>query len=118
MRGPEHGPEATSRRAGGESGVAAVTCLEGDSVWDAARQGLWSRELADAAFARIERKAAGDMAARCPHPALFCIEYRDGLRASVFDGVTAELFVSRPRHSTAYTRSGTPRLYFQVGAGF
>ena len=33
------------RRDGGESGIAAVQCLEGDAVWEAGERGLWSREL-------------------------------------------------------------------------
>ena len=37
------------RRTGGETGVTAVSCLEGDAVWQAARDGLWPRELAEAA---------------------------------------------------------------------
>jgi hypothetical protein len=71
------------RRAGGETGVAAVTCLEGEAVWRAAQEGLWSRELAEAACARIEDKPAGSMEEHCPQPALFLVEYRDGLRGAI-----------------------------------
>jgi hypothetical protein len=71
------------RRRGGETGVAAVQCVEGDAVWDAGGHGLWSRELAEAACATIEVKPDGPMEAHCPDPAIFLIEYRDGLRAAV-----------------------------------
>ena len=71
------------RRLGGETGVAAVTCLEGDAVWQAAKDGLWSRELAEAACAPIENKPAGSMEEHCKNPALFLVEYRDGLRGAV-----------------------------------
>ena len=71
------------RRAGGETGVAAVTCLEGDAVWAAGKQGLWSRELAEAACACIERKPDGPMEDHCNEPAVFLLEYRDGLRCAV-----------------------------------
>ena len=71
------------RRAGGETGVEAVTCLEGAAVWAAAQAGLWSRELAEAACACIVDKPAGSMEAHCPNPALFLLEYRDGLRGAV-----------------------------------
>lgn len=37
-------------RAGGETGVARVEFLEGDAVWEAADQGRWSFELAEAAM--------------------------------------------------------------------
>ncbi len=71
------------RRRGGETGVAAVTCLEGRAVWEAAAAGLWSRELADAALARIEQKPVEPVEEACPNPALFLIEYRDGTRAEI-----------------------------------
>jgi hypothetical protein len=71
------------RRRGGESGIAAVQCLEGEAVWEAGRQGRWSRELAAAACAPIEGKPTGAMEEHCAQPAAFLIEYRDGLRAAV-----------------------------------
>ncbi len=74
------------RRVGGESGVAAVTCLEGDAVWQSAQDGLWSRDLAEAACAAIENKPSGSMEEHCPNPALFLVEYRDGFRAAVLMG--------------------------------
>jgi len=33
------------RRTGGETGIAAVQCLEGKEVWVAGDDGMWSREL-------------------------------------------------------------------------
>jgi hypothetical protein len=66
------------RRAGGETGVAAVTCLEGDSVWRTADAGEWPVHLAEAALDRIPDKPAGGMRANTPLPALFKLEYRDG----------------------------------------
>ena len=71
------------RRVGGETGVEAVTCLEGDAVWEAAKAGLWSRELVEAACAPIENKLQGRMEDHCENPALFLVEYRDGLRGGV-----------------------------------
>jgi hypothetical protein len=71
------------RRREGETGVAAVQCLEGEAVWEAGRQGRWSRELAEAACAAIEKKPEGAMEAHCTEPAAFLIEYRDGLGAAV-----------------------------------
>lgn len=37
------------RRAGGESGVASVRYLEGDSVWDSRDAGEWSADLMETA---------------------------------------------------------------------
>ena len=71
------------RRRGGETGVAAVTCLEGEAVWQAGEQGVWSRELAEAACGAIVEKPDGSMEEHCENPALFSVEYHDGLKGSV-----------------------------------
>ncbi len=71
------------RRVGGETGVAAVTCLEGAEVWKAAKDGLWSMELAEAACAAIENKPEGPMEDHCENPTLFIVEYMDGFRGTV-----------------------------------
>ncbi len=70
------------RRKGGEGGIAAVQCLEGEAVWKAGDEGLWSRELVDAARVHIEPKEEGEMEAHCENPAVFLVEYADGLRAA------------------------------------
>ncbi len=70
------------RRLGNETGVRAVTCLEGDDVWRAADEGLWSRELGEAACDVIVDKEDGSMEEHCENPALFVVEYRDGLKGS------------------------------------
>jgi hypothetical protein len=71
------------RRLGGETGVRAVTCLEGSRVWQAAEEGLYSRDLAEAACATIDGKPEGSMEDNCENPALFVVEYRDGLRGAI-----------------------------------
>lgn len=70
------------RRRGGEVGITAVQCLEGDAVWQAGKDGLWSRELAEAALLHMEHKEAGKMEAHCLNPAIFLMEYGDGLRTA------------------------------------
>ena len=52
-------------------------------MWRAAEAGLWSRDLAEAACAAIADKPAGTMEEHCQNPALFVVEYRDGLRGAV-----------------------------------
>jgi hypothetical protein len=71
------------RRVGGETGVAAVTCLEGDAVWQAAADGLWSMDLAKAACGAIQNKPEGTMQDHCENPAVFLVEYRDGFRGAI-----------------------------------
>jgi hypothetical protein len=94
-----------------DQGVKAVTCLQGDAVWKAADDGLWSWELLEHALGRSVSRNAGDIRANCrrfPRPAnwgnfvkgpiAFLIEYRDGLKASVLqlDGhVADETFAAR-----------------------
>lgn len=73
----------TERRTNGETGIKAVQCLEGDDVWKAGNDGLWSRELAEAGLARIKDKKDGDMETLCKSPAVFLLEYADGLRSAV-----------------------------------
>lgn len=50
------------RRAGGETGVRAVTYMEGEPVWEAGDAGVFSMELVECACATLEvTKAAGTM---------------------------------------------------------
>ncbi|MBM3978772.1 MAG: hypothetical protein FJ304_00540 [Planctomycetes bacterium] len=92
-------------------GVKAVTCLQGDAVWKAGDDGLWSWELLEHALGRSVSRNAGDIRANCrrfPRPATwgnfvkgpiaFHVEYRDGLKATVLqlDGhVADETFAAR-----------------------
>lgn len=71
------------RRQGGESGIRAVTCLEGRDVWQAAEQGRWSRELLAAALACSDNEREGTPEQRCKQPAAFLIEHIDGFRSAV-----------------------------------
>lgn len=102
------------RRLGGETGVAAVTCLEGDAVWNTATIGLWSYKLASAACDAIENKPAGSMEEHCPHPALFLIEYRDGTRGAILmlNGYVSDFAyacrVNNEIHSTEFHLLNSP----------
>jgi hypothetical protein len=88
------------RRNGKPQGVSAVTCLEGDAVWKAGDQGVWSWKLLEAALGRSHTRNVGDikqntrdyMPPKAPgrdeqtkfrHPVAFIVEYVDGLRATV-----------------------------------
>jgi hypothetical protein len=67
------------RRVGGETGIVVVQCLEGDAVWES---DVWDRELYDAAVEHIEAKEAGDVREHCKNPAVFLMEYADGLKTA------------------------------------
>ncbi len=70
------------RRAGGETGIRAVQHFEGDAVWRAAEQGLWSKELMKAALSRGENIGPG-RPEDVRKPVLCVLEYNDGFRAAV-----------------------------------
>ena len=87
-------------RRGKAQGVAAVTCLEGDAVWEAGDQGVWSWPLLEHALARSHTVNPGDIKqntrdfmpppapgrdalTKLRHPIAFIVEYVDGLRATV-----------------------------------
>jgi hypothetical protein len=74
----------TERRRGGETGVRAVQCLEGQACWDFVEGNGWVKRLFDAALVRSNTRKAGDPKVLVKEPAVFVVEYADGLRAAAF----------------------------------
>jgi hypothetical protein len=85
-----HGLEAlqcmVERRCGGETGVCAVQAFSGKDAWQAAADGIWSRDLLDAALAVLpaNKKLAGNVAEVDHDAVVFVVEYRDGFRAATY----------------------------------
>lgn len=85
-----HGLEAlqcmVERRCGGETGVKAVQAFSGEAAWKAANDGIWSRELLDAALAVIpdNKKQSGKVEDVDHDAVVFVVEYRDGFRAATY----------------------------------
>ncbi len=74
------------RRKGGETGVKAVQCVQGEEMWQKLDQGVWSKSLLEAAIERIPAHAQGDYrqpTAKTTDAGVFLVEYRDGLKAAV-----------------------------------
>jgi hypothetical protein len=85
------------RRRGGETGVRAVQLIEGEAVWKAADEGRYSRELLTAALSRSDTPlgltvadgrtqdlvGSGELRNLAKTAAAYCIEYRDGLKATM-----------------------------------
>lgn len=85
------------RRRGGESGIRSVQMLEGDAVWRAGEQGVWSRRLLQAALSRSDSLQGdsdldsrpqdlafnGKLASLVKNPAAYLIERNDGLRTTL-----------------------------------
>ena len=85
------------RRKGGETGVRAVQMVEGDAVWQAGKVGRWSEELLAAALSRSDSPrglteadgrtqdllGSGELPKLVENPAVYFIEYNDGLKATL-----------------------------------
>lgn len=98
------------RRKGGETGVKAVQLLEGDDVWQAGREGRYSRELLSSALSRSDTPlgltlldgrnqdlvASGVLPQLVKDPAAYCIEYSDGTKAALLmlDGAIMDFNIS------------------------
>jgi hypothetical protein len=72
------------RRKGGETGVRAVQCLEGQDCWNYIDQNEWVKRLFDQALSHSETRVAGDIKELVKKPAVFIIDYNDGLKAAAF----------------------------------
>ena len=85
------------RRRGGETGVKAVQMLTGDAVWQAGKDGRYSRELLTSALSRSDTTlglslkdgrpqdlvGTGELPKIVKDPAAYFIEYRDGQKATL-----------------------------------
>lgn len=107
------------RRSGGETGVGTIECLRGPAVYEAARAGKFSMELAEAACATVPGKLKGTMEEIEKNPTVVLVSYADGTRGAMLilpryvgegwayaakvDGRTAACqFVSPPKPIYAY----------------
>ncbi len=84
-------------RKGKPQGVKAVTCLQGDAVWEAGDAGKWSKDLLEPALGRSHTRNVGDIKENTRHfvpppgnrptflrtPLAFLVEYADGFNAGV-----------------------------------
>ncbi len=71
------------RRDGGETGVASVQYLQGQAVYEAARQKSFSMDLAEAAASTVDIKKEGTMEQHEENPVAIIVNYRDGTKGAV-----------------------------------
>ncbi|MBI1355128.1 MAG: hypothetical protein GC160_12335 [Acidobacteria bacterium] len=71
------------KRRGGEVGVSSIQAIQGPKVWELADEGVWSRELLEAALARTPTRVEGDPRELVENPVLVLIEYQDGLKGRI-----------------------------------
>ncbi len=112
------------RRKGGETGIKQVRCLEGDAVWAAGQDGTYDRKLLDEALGKLKDrprkptdKPIEELAKK---PALFIIDYEDGLRVNVLtlNGAVGEWTVAwryadgRSQSTCFWTQEARPFHHF------
>ena len=111
------------RRKGGESGIKQVRCLSGPAVWEAGKSGVYDQRLLDEALAKLKEqplKTGAKLEDLVKQPALFVIDYEDGLRASVLtaNGAVGEWVVAwryGDGHSEStcfWTQEARPFMHF------
>jgi len=72
------------RRQGGETGIRAVTCVEGAEVWRWTDRNPWAARLLESALARCEGRKPGSPQDDVKQPVLFLLEYTSGLEGAVY----------------------------------
>jgi hypothetical protein len=72
------------RRRGGETGVRAVQCLQNQDCWNFIDQNGWVKRLYDKALSHSATRKQGDPKELVKTPAVFIIDYNDGLKAAAF----------------------------------
>lgn len=125
------------RRAGGETGVAAVQALRGDAVWKAIAAGDFARggldlRLFEACLARSHSLAQPEsfshryptveqMRTMAKDPVAYRIEYRDGLKATLLmlNGLVEDLtfaarFANGERLSTLFHLPPNPNVVYSA----
>jgi hypothetical protein len=111
----------TERRKGGETGVRAVQCLQRQDCWNFLSQNGWARKLFDEAISHSNTRKPGDMRQLAEEPAVFVIDYNDGLKAAAFllTGVLEDFTVavdvegqSRPVSTLMNLQNGRPHHHF------
>jgi hypothetical protein len=111
----------TDRRKGGESGVRAVQCLEVQACWDFVEKNGWVKRLFERALSHSRTRKAGDPKALVKEPAVFVVEYADGLLGAAFlltglvEDFTAAVDVegqADPVSLLMYLQEGRPHHHF------
>jgi hypothetical protein len=100
------------RRKGGESGVKAVQCLEGEDCWQFLDQNEWASRLFKEAISHSLTKVEGDMKELVKSPAVFVVDYKDGLKVAAFllTGLVQDFTVAVELENTSKPYSTLMRL--------
>src|SRR5438045_8190053 len=72
------------RRKGGETGVRSVQCFEKEDCWNFVEHNGWVKRLFEEALTHSKTRKPGMPKDLVPQPAVFVLDYSDGLRAAAF----------------------------------
>lgn len=72
------------RRHKGETGIKALQCLEGASVWEFTSKNPWAEKLLNAALERCDTRKPGSVKDNVKQPIVFVLDYVDGLKGAVY----------------------------------
>ncbi|MBM3754436.1 MAG: hypothetical protein FJW38_10705 [Acidobacteria bacterium] len=107
----------TERRKGGETGVRAVQCLEGQACWDFAGK----NSLFDAALSRSKTRKSGHPKDLVKNPSVFLVDYADGTQGAAFlmTGLVQDFTIaidiegqSQPLTTLMHLQNGRPHHHF------
>ena len=108
------------RRRGGETGIRSVQCLEGAAVWSYLEKTPWAKRLFDETISRSQTRKP-DLRDNAESPAVFLLDYNDGLRTASFmlDRAVRDFTVaveiegvSRPLSTLMYLEGFRPFVYY------
>ncbi|SKB53023.1 hypothetical protein [Daejeonella lutea] len=111
----------TERRKGGETGIRSVQCLENNDCWNFLDENLQAKKLFDVALSRSATKKPGELKQLVKNPAVFIVNYNDGLQAAAFlmTGLVEDFTVAvdiegqaEPFSTLMKLQSGRPHHHF------
>jgi hypothetical protein len=107
------------RRKGGETGIAAVQCIQGPETWKWTDRNPWAGNLLDAVRTGFNLKA-GHFQETTRQPAVSIVEYRDGTKAAIYSvrgvGWTYAGNIEGHKDPTIISMLGWPGPYSQYHA--
>ncbi len=111
----------TERRKGGETGVKSVQCLEHQACWNFIDQNPLVKRLYEQALSHSATRKSGDPRQLVKHPAVFVVDYNDGLKGAAFllTGLVEDFTVavdvdgqSKPVSTLMKLQEGRPHHHF------
>jgi hypothetical protein len=111
----------TERRRGGETGIRSVQCLQNQDCWNAIERTPWIGKLFDKALTRSNTRKPGKPRDLVKQPAVFLLDYNDGLQAAAFlmTGMVEDFTVaidiegrSEPVSTLMNLQNGRPHHHF------